>query len=227
MRIIALALIVLSVLQNVAIAADTNSIEYIVVDGVLAFDRRPNAGKDNLFPWERARIDQSKPQNGLTEIVISNSCGLAEFVYAATPLAEYAIGSERTATEKRLLVQLDEWCNVATYSFNAPTLVAARVWNKTRYVLKSTPIYRDDKQRPYVADIEFIEQANWASLKKPIAPLADWTCISADAMAPDQLAQYRRLHWLTEDTRGFCHSFGVYLQDTVIAREISGSNHGN
>lgn len=189
-------------------------LEHYVVVRTEAVKTLPKNETGNLLPWTER---DPKPD----EIVISNSCGFAEYSYSAFRLNEYPgyfniYSNGDSPPVIKAKGHLDEWCRLQPYLFETPTLVTIAYWKGAAYVYRHADIHWDwgDDDNEYVDDDWLIVENGWADKLSQIRePTNSSNCIDV-ASAPDG-----RLEWFLARPNvkkvgdKYCYSKGVYIRD--------------
>lgn len=204
-----------------------DEMRYFVVDSVVAAKRLESAELgENIFPWEKLQY-QKELEPG--EIVISNSCGFARFIYEGVDLSGFPESEEDWESPSRFeaLFHLGEWCRLGDALFEHSTLLLVRYWRAQAYVIDSADIHWTDEYKAYIVDTAFIESEGLKGLYKDVPNHSGASsCWEKKNTPPKRYSILADRPNTTEQGDVVCFSKGVFLEDISMQPLNQSSNMG-
>ncbi|MGB5628648.1 MAG: hypothetical protein WBM57_04725 [Woeseiaceae bacterium] len=190
--------------------------EFFVVDETLSATRNDRDDGSNLYPWDVKESTDS--ESGLVQIIISNNCGFAEYVYRGVSLEVFRefLKSDLEEIPQETIVAtgtIGEWCRLAAHIYEHETLLTVRSWKGDLYIVDATEVYFDNSDDAYVVDEYFIDEWKLGDLVKAIPdPGSQNSCWQVTGMAPREREMYERDGYKRFGDY-YCAVNGIYVQD--------------
>ncbi len=212
MRIANVSLLLLVFAASNSAATEPDHSKHYIVVRTETVKRLPVEETGNLSP-------SLERQAGPDEIWSSNSCGFAEYSYAAVKLEEYS-GYFNTAYSVEDLPtihargHLGEWCRLEPFLYEKPTLVTIGYWNGTAHVTRGTAIHWDGDDREYIDNPAVIEENGWTDKVVEIPdPTNSSNCFTKDGLSNDRFEFLAGRPNVDRFGEKYCFSKGVYIRD--------------
>ena len=197
------------------VVSEPTEYESFVVLRTLSITKLDTELTGNLSPWYGAP--------GKDEIIVSNSCGFAEYSYSAVALEGYKgylseEYDEILLPEMKARGHLGEWCSLSPFLFESATLVTVGTWNNVRYILWYAEIHSDTEDSEYIVDPEFIESESLEDLLTEIKePFEATSCWELSQLSDAELSWIQKLDDVRNSGELVCHTRGVYLDSIADA----------
>lgn len=202
-------------------AAEPERLEHYVVVRTEEVKTLPHEQTGNLLPWSHTEL-------GPDEIVVSNSCGFAEYSYSAYKLNEYPgyfnlySNGDRPPVVK-VLGHLGEWCRLKPYLFETPTLVTIAYWKGMAYVHSHADIHWDADDSEYIDSDWLLDENGWSEKLSPIQePTNSSNCLDAEGESDGRVKWFLARPNVEKFGEKYCYSKGVYIRDLSDAWKESG-----
>ena len=173
---------ILLILSSNASSDAADDYEFIVVLKTLSVTLIGRENGSNLYPW----LSESTPVgDGEVEIIVSNSCGFADYEYAGAMLAAYQQADWDEDSYETIAARgsIGEWCRLTTHLYEFEMLIVTRSQDGRRYIVDSADLFIEPGRR-YLTDPDFIDEWMLEEFVQPIPDPGDrGSCYDTDKIS--------------------------------------------